>query len=251
MFIDTRALGSFPDDTCPLGASRVDITDVPRVKAVYVWGGAEPSVLAVHGWGTDSTAMSVVVDMAMRGGESVLCFDAPGHGISPGTQATITEYATAIAMVLQRFPSIRTVVAHSLASIAAVAAVADSMESSVRAMLLLAPTCSLAEVLNRWVADRGLPVGLVGLISDELARRDGVPVSHWDIRTLALPSSVRVQLVHDPEDSSVPVSDSLHIAEAIGADLHQTTPGVGHHGVLGCEQTRLILTAERQHDAGD
>ena len=38
MFINTRGLGSFPDDLCPLGARRVEVAGVPRVAAVYLWG---------------------------------------------------------------------------------------------------------------------------------------------------------------------------------------------------------------------
>ena len=133
MFVNTRGLGDPPDDVCPLGARRVEVAGVPRVAAVYVWGSDEPTVLALHGWGADSTTMSAVVDVAVANGESAICFDAPGHGVSPGSQATITEYANATAKVLQRFPSIHTVVAHSLASIAAVSAVAESGATNVRA----------------------------------------------------------------------------------------------------------------------
>jgi Serine aminopeptidase, S33 len=262
MFVDTRGLGNVPDDVCPLGARRVEVTDVPRVAAVYVWGSAEPSVLALHGWGTDSTTMSAVVDVSVRNGESVMCFDAPGHGVSPGRQATITEYASAISAVLQRFSSIRTIVAHSLSAIAAVAAVSESDAPPIRTILLLAPTCSLAGVLDRWAADRGLPPGVAELISRELERRDGVPVSHWDIRTLTLPTSIQVRVLHDPADESVPVSDSHQIVAAIGADVHETVEGTGHYGILGCNETRAVLAAclrpmaetrrtGRQRDAGD
>ena len=63
IFINTRGLGTFPDDVCPLGASRVELAGVPRVAAAYVWGSDEPTVLALHGWGTDSTTMSTVEDL--------------------------------------------------------------------------------------------------------------------------------------------------------------------------------------------
>jgi len=55
IFANTRALGRFPDDLCPLGARQIDLCGVPRVSAVYVWGHDDPSVLALHGWGADST----------------------------------------------------------------------------------------------------------------------------------------------------------------------------------------------------
>lgn len=241
MFVNTRGLGDPPDDVCPLGARRVAVAGVPRVAAVYVWGEGEPTVLALHGWGTDSTTMSSVVDVAVTNGESAICFDAPGHGVSPGSQATITEYSRAIVEVLQRFPSIRTVVAHSLSSIAAVAAIVESGPSDVRSMLLLAPTCSLSGVLDRWAAQRGLPSGVAALIRRELQRRDGVPVSHWDIRTLGLPADVEVRIVHDPADVSVPISDAYDISTGIHVRVLESASGTGHHGVVASNCMRAAL----------
>ena len=242
MFVNTRGLGRAPNDMCPLGARRIEVAGVRRVDAVYQWGEDDPRVLALHGWGADSTTMTAVVDVAVAQGDSVVCFDAPGHGASRGSQATITEYAEAIGAVLQRFTGIEVVVAHSLAAIAAVAAIARSGPGRVQSLLLLAPACSLSGVLDRWAAQRRLPTGVAVLIAEELHRRDGVPVSHWDIRTLGLGPDVRVRIVHDPHDPSVPVSDALEIAAGGRAELVQTA-GVGHDGILGSEPMRAALTS--------
>lgn len=259
IFVNTRGLGNYPNNLCPLGARRIEVAGMPRVAAVYVWGSDEPTVLALHGWGTDSTTMSPVVDMAVASGESAVCFDAPGHGASSGSQATITEYAHAAGKVLQHFPSIRTVVAHSLSSIAAVAAVAETNATNVQNLLLLAPACSLAGVLERWGSQQGLSRGVVGLIYRELERRDGVAVSHWDIRTLGLSASVQVRILHDPTDESVPLSDSYLIAAAIPADVREAED-TGHHSIVGSDAMRAALTAclqprpsrtGRYCDAGD
>ncbi len=241
MFINTRESGIYPDDLCPLGAHRVELRDVPRVAAAYVWGGDEPTVLALHGWGSDSSAMSPVIQAAVAHGEPATCFDAPGHGVSPGAHATITEYARATEAVLQRFPSIHTVVAHSLASLAAVAAVANSEPTTVRSVLLMAPACSLSRVLERWAAQRSLPRGVTSLIYRELDRRDGVPVSHWDITTLGLPVAVRLRILHDPADDLVPFDDSVVIAAAVAAELQEVDRGTGHHGIVGSEAMRAAL----------
>lgn len=243
IFVNTRGLGSFQSDLCPLGASRVELADIPRVASAYVWGSGEPTVLALHGWGADSTTMSPVVAAALEYGESAVCFDAPGHGASPGSHATMNEYAHATLAVLQRFPSIHTIVAHSMSAIAAVSAVAESEAENVRSLLLLAPTCSLLGVIDRWVAQRGLPRALVELISRELERRDGMPSSHWDVRTLGLPSKVRVQIVHDPSDEMVPLLDSYLIAADLFADVHEAVTGGGHHRIIASDEMRVALAA--------
>ena len=49
---------------------------------------------------------------------------------------------------------------------------------------------------------------VVEQIRRELRRRDGMEVAHWDVRTLGVPSSVRVQILHDPADA-VPYRDGI------------------------------------------
>lgn len=242
MFSNTRGLGAVPDDLCPLGARRVDLDGVPRVASAYTWGGGEPTVLALHGWGTDSTTMAAVVAEAVANGHSAVCFDAPGHGVSPGAQATLIDYATAVEGVLRHFIAVRTVVAHSLSAIAAVSAVAGCAPGRIDSLLLLAPACSLQGVLDRWSRERRLPAAVAGLVAGELHRRDGFPVAHWDITTLGLPGSVRVLIVHDPTDPSVPFGDARRIAAGLTAEVRETTPGTGHHGILGCDEMRAALT---------
>lgn len=241
MFVDTRALGTVPDDVCPLGARPVALTGVPRVATAYVWGSHDATVLALHGWGADSTAMTPVVRAATAHGESAMCFDAPGHGISPGRQATITEYARATTEVLQRFPGIHTIVAHSLAALAAISAVTEYGHGRVRNVVLLAPACSLSVVLERWSRQRRLRRPVIDGIYRELADRDGIPVSHWDIRTLGVPASVRLLLLHDPTDDVVPIDDSYAIAAATDTEVARTRPGTGHHGIVGSDEMRAAL----------
>ena len=189
--------------------------------------------------------MSSVVAAATDSGESAVCFDAPGHGASPGTQATMREYAEPLSLFCNGFRASPPIVAHSFASIAAVSAVAAAAGNSVRFLLLLAPACSLSDVLERWAAHRDLPQAVVEQIRRELRRRDGREVSHWDVRTLGLPASVRVQILHDPADALVPVRDSYRIAASISAEVQATMPGVGHHRVVSCDEMRRALTARR------
>ena len=68
-----------------------------------------------------------------------------------------------------------------------------------------------------------------------------MPVSHWDIRTLGLPRSVRVRILHDPTDDVVPVLDSYLIAAQVSADVDEAV-GTGHHKIIGSDDMRTALT---------
>jgi hypothetical protein len=88
-----------------------------------------------------------------------------------------------------------------------------------------------------------VPEPVVLRVYSELDRRDGVPVSHWDIRTLGIPRAVRVRILHDPTDAAVPLRDSYLIAEAIPAEVQEVTTGTGHDGLIGSAEMRAALTA--------
>ncbi len=243
-FSDTRPLGVTPDDVPPLGARRFQVADEPRVRGGYLWGERGPTILLVHGWGADSSSMHGLVRPLLRSGYRVAAFDAPGHGVSAGSQATMSEFTRATGTVLDTLGGVRAVVAHSLGSIATVGALAARPQLPVDCVAFIAPVASLSAVLERWSSvEPGLSRPLTERIYTELHRRNGVPVSHWDVVGLGHALDCPKLAVHDPGDPVVPYSD----AEAVAAGLRTTrlaaAPGHGHLGILLSTQVTDAVSA--------
>jgi pimeloyl-ACP methyl ester carboxylesterase len=234
LFSTTRALGIRPADVVPLGARRFT-TDDPDVRGGYLWDadGDGPIALLVHGWGIDSSSMYPLVAPLRALGYRVAAFDAPGHGVWTGSQATMTQFTRATGAVMDALGDVRVVVAHSLGSIAATGAIAARRRAGVACLSLIAPTCTLTGVLERWSASElRLRRSIVDGVYTELHHRNGVPVSHWDVVGLGADLDLPVLAIHDPQDEVVPFSD----AQAIEAGLHDvrlvTASGEGHYGIL-------------------
>jgi pimeloyl-ACP methyl ester carboxylesterase len=246
-FSTTRALGLHPDDVVPLGARRFAVDGDEHVRGGYLWGEDEggPVALLVHGWGMDSSSMHALVGPLRELGYRVAAFDAPGHGVSEGSQATMTQFTRATGAVLDTLGDVRVVVAHSLGSIAATGAVAERPDLPVDCMVLIAPTCTLTGVLERWSrSELRLRRPVVEEIYRELRRRNGVPVSHWDVTGLGGGLDLPVLAVHDPGDDVVPFSE----AEAVAAGLRdvrlEAAPGgPGHFGILMAAPVRETVGA--------
>jgi pimeloyl-ACP methyl ester carboxylesterase len=233
VFSDTRKLGTRPDDTVPLGARRFEVTGCPDIRGGYLWGEAGPVALLVHGWGIDSSAMHALVPPLRAQGYLVAAFDAPAHGICPGSQATMTQYTRAAGAVIDTLGDVRVVVAHSLGSIAAVGAIAARPELTVDSLTLIAPTAALAGVLERWsVSELRLRRPIVERIYAELHARNGVPVSHWDVIGLGAGLDCPVLAIHDPGDDVVPFSEARAVAAGLRNVRLAVTPGLGHMGIL-------------------
>ncbi len=240
-FAVTRPLGVRPADLPPLGATTFRIDASRDVRTGYLWGDGTGTALLVHGWGTDSSSMHGLVAPLRAAGLRVAAFDAPGHGVAPGAVATIRQFTESVTSVVDTLADVRVVVAHSLGSIATVAALASRAELSLDGIVLLAPACTLTGALDRWAAGR-IPHRVRDRVAGELGRRNGVPAGHWDIRTLGRGLDVPVLVVHDPADPLVPFAEARAAAEALPRARLAAVRGPGHAGVLTAAPVKRLIS---------
>ncbi|MBT2383960.1 alpha/beta fold hydrolase [Streptomyces sp. ISL-11] len=244
VFSRTRALGTEPDNVLPLGARRFTIEGNPDVSGGYLWGDDGPTALLVHGWGADSTSMYSLITPLRELGYRVAAFDAPAHGVSEGKQATMTQYTAAVRAALDSLGGARVIVAHSLGSIAAVGAVALRPEEPVDCVALVAPTCTLTAVLESWSkGELRLARPIVDRIYRELHRRNGVPVSHWDVVGLGRDLDIPVLAIHDPDDPVVPFCEAENVVAGLRDARLLTAPGRGHMGILMSPEVKSAISA--------
>jgi pimeloyl-ACP methyl ester carboxylesterase len=243
VFSDTRSFAGPPSHVLPLGARAVD-TAAPGVREVYLWGeGGGPPALLVHGWGADSSSMHPLVAPLRALGHTVAAFDAPAHGVNPGRTATMTQYTAAVAAVLAELGGATVIVAHSLGAIAAVSGAVSAGLTPDR-VVLIAPTCTLSGVLDRWAPTTVLGSAEVRhRIRRELRVRNGVPVEHWDVRLRGAGLGCPVLAVHDPGDPIVPHAEAVAIAGSSSRVRLVDAPGRGHFGILAAPEVRAAVTA--------
>ncbi|WP_217998517.1 alpha/beta fold hydrolase [Actinomadura rubrobrunea] len=245
VFSDTRALGVRPDDVVPLGARRFPVDGDPDVRGGYLWGDTGPVVLLVHGWGIDSGSMHPLVAPLRALGYRVAAFDAPGHGVNPGAQATMTQFTRATGAVLDALEDhggVRAVVAHSLGAIAATGAVAERGGADVACLAMIAPACTLTGVLERWSrSELRLRRPLVERIYAELWKRNGVPVAHWDVVGLGRDLRLPVLAMHDPDDDVVPFAETQRVVTGLRDVRLEPVAGTGHYGILMAPAVRELV----------
>ncbi|KVE37886.1 alpha/beta fold hydrolase [Burkholderia sp. TSV86] len=244
----TRGYGLPVSDRVPLGARAMQIAGNPDIDRAYRWPGGAVRALLVHGWGTDSSSMLGFVKPMQTLGLSVVAFDAPAHGISPGKHTTMTRFTRATGAVLDAVGGADVVIAHSLGSIAAISALAERGVQP-RCVVLIAPTAALTGVLERWAQnDMALPRPIVDRIYAELLVRNGVPVSHWDIPARGGSLDSPVLIVHDPDDPVVPYCEAQRVSDGLAHATLEPMPGCGHGRILSDAKVReRIFAFVKQH----
>jgi pimeloyl-ACP methyl ester carboxylesterase len=177
-------------------------------------------------------------------GYRVVAFDAPGHGSNRGSSTTMTHFVTALGRVLNEFePSreIRALVGHSLGGLAAVAAL-DRPGRRPQCLVLVGAPSNLSQVLRTFTASWGLSSEIEQCIRSNLLVSHGVPIDHWDVRTLGVRNRLPTLVLHDRDDRYVPYTESEIIAQSLGASARvELTNSLGHVRILGDERSTSLI----------
>lgn len=218
----------------PLGARRFSIEGVAGVPHGYQWGNSGQTVLLVHGWGADSRSLYAFTRALQRQGFQVATFDAPAHGIAPGSLSTMTEFKDAVKAAIVALDNVVAIVAHSLGGIAAAGALAELADRHrVKALCLLGAPANLPVVIERWAKGYlRLKPSVVQAMHRELWKRNGVPVQHWDIPALSSAQHLPTLVLHDLEDPVVPFCEAQQLAVRMPWAKLQPVSGLGHVRIL-------------------
>ncbi len=229
----------------PLGAQTFEIVGNEDVRHGYLWKNQGPTVLLVHGWGSDSSSMIGFVKPLLALGFQVASLDAPAHGESAGNKTTMTRFVNAVGAAIKSLDNVQIVVGHSLGSIASVAAITRASpkhSEAVKRLVLIAVPVSLSSVLERWSTNQQLPPAVIGKIYDRLHVQNGVPVSHWDISVLGAAMDVPVLVVHDEHDPVVPLTEAQRLMRSLKNVRLEQTSGLGHSRILSAAPVKELIT---------
>ncbi len=197
--------------------------------ASWTWGEG-PLVVLVHGWTGHAGRLTPWVPALVEAGFSVLAFDAPGHGISPGFHSSPRAFAEAIESVAKHRGPIHSFVAHSLGSSAVILAMSAGVTA--RRAVFLAPATDPEQYSGCFVRALRISDGVRESMKRHVERRYGVP---WEsLRLMEKASRIDAALLvfHDRRDSQVPFAEGAAIAATWrGAELVPTR-GLGHHKIL-------------------
>ena len=211
----------------------LDLDGIP--VATYSWGDGPETVLLVHGWRSRASRFAPLVAALQGPGRTIVAFDAPGNGDTPGRRTSILEYARIIRLLAARYGGLSTIVAHSFGVLSSFVAVREGV--AVDRIVGIAGLHDADEILDQFSREAGLgrraKAGLRSRIENrffagipDLWRRFQSELDPADTRTALL-------LIHSRDDSRVSARQSELIAEAHTGPVELVlTDGLGHNRIL-------------------
>ncbi|HEY0254561.1 MAG TPA: alpha/beta fold hydrolase [Kofleriaceae bacterium] len=193
--------------------------------AAWRWGFG-PAVLLVHGWEGRGTQLGAFVQPLVEAGFSVVAFDAPAHGDSPGQRTYLTDLADSIGDVAAAVGPLHAIIAHSFGC-------AGVMLSRVHAdrLIFVAPNALVEDSPARFAKFLGLDGGEQAALEARLVAHTGVPFEMLALDKLV--GDAPLLILHDADDREVPLGQGTRLAATWpgGARL-VTTHALGHRRIL-------------------
>jgi pimeloyl-ACP methyl ester carboxylesterase len=204
---------------------------------VYEWGGdCRPLVLLVHGWGGAAAQMAPFVAPLLSAGYRVVAFDAPAHGASSGKVSDPIEFSRAIAKVAEAIGPVDVAIGHSLGAGATLLATQSGALQPAQ-MVLLAGYARLDLILDKVREMFRISAPVLESAWERLCRLHGHRPDHESLSPIAALRALdcAMLLVHDQDDTVVPISQSEQLHGAVHSAEIVRTCGFGHHSILNSE----------------
>ncbi|OHC61951.1 MAG: hypothetical protein A3H93_16670 [Rhodocyclales bacterium RIFCSPLOWO2_02_FULL_63_24] len=209
------------------------------------WGRAvDPAVVLVHGWGGRGTQLRAFIEPLLARGFSVVAYDAPGHGMTGGTESSLPHVLQGLHAVLDHLGPVHAIVGHSLGG--AVAAMTLAQRPAVKRAVLIAPPASLADSSRRIAAALQWPEALRAAMQRRIEYRFGLKWSEFEAEQASGEQPLLV--IHDRRDREVPFADGHRHARNWPQGRLLETNGLGHRRLL---DDPMVIAASVDFVAGE
>jgi pimeloyl-ACP methyl ester carboxylesterase len=203
-----------------------------RHATIRAWRwGRGPTALLVHGWEGRGSQLGAFVAPLVAAGMSVVAFDAPGHGDSPGRRLYLTDLADCVAGVAAAIGPVHAIVAHSFGAAAVLLAHARHGIDAPR-NIMVSPNVLIEDAVQRFSRLVALDDAERARLEVQLAAHTGVPLDALRVDSLVAARDAGVLVIHDRNDREVPLVHGEALAAAWPGAQLRITEQLGHRRIL-------------------
>lgn len=209
----------------------IEIPKINKKVVLYQYAKSSKKILLVHGWSGRGTQLFKIADELIKAGYSIVSFDAPAHGKSPGKSTIMSDFIETILEIERQFGPFDAAVGHSLGGMSLLNAVKKGL--AINHLAIIGSGDIVTDILDDFVAK----LELNPIISTQLRlyfeKKYGVEMDSYSGYKSAMDITIPVLVVHDKNDPEVPVSAGINIHKHLKNGELFLTEGLGHRKILG------------------
>ncbi|WP_299521599.1 alpha/beta hydrolase [Winogradskyella sp.] len=207
--------------------------------ATYRWNGKGKTVLLAHGWESNASRWSYILNDLKAQNYNIIALDAPAHGRSDGKRFNAVLYSECINSIAQKFqPEI--IIGHSVGGMASVFFMHNYPLDSVKKMILLGAPAHFTGVFTRYKSLMGYNKRISNGLDNIVLERFGKPVDYFSAANFTKSIKARGLIIHDKNDKVIPYEDALLFANRYKNAELISTSGFGH-GLKDASLTPKII----------
>lgn len=195
----------------------------------YKWGHGSTKVLFLHGWQSHTYRWKRYIESFDKTEYTVYAMDAPGHGLSDGSQLSVPLYSEVISNYLDRIQNVHAIICHSLGGFSALYTFYRIQEDLAPNLVLLAPPGEADEFFEFYKKALGLSSRAQRLIIDKFENVFGFTPKFFSAPHFASAVNANGLIIHDEEDKETSVGNAKRINANWQASQLQITKGLGHN----------------------
>ncbi|WP_104664185.1 alpha/beta fold hydrolase [Ensifer adhaerens] len=214
-------------------------------------------VLLVHGWGSRSDYLAVMIDGLVKGGAEVVTLDWPGHGGSPGRTLTMPAAVRAIDAAWRHFGDFDVCVGHSFGggslACAAGGIVCDVRNHVARKMVLIGAPSEMTWLFKGFGKVLRLAPRTQAAFEGVVERLAGRRLEDFDAARVVGNLRTQTLVIHAEDDKEVSADHARRYAAAgPNVEMHWAN-GLGHRRIVSAapviERVNAFIHAEDQKAA--
>lgn len=214
---------------------------------VYSYGYSKRKVLLIHGWSGRGTQLFKIADKLLENGFMTISFDAPAHGKSTGKKTMMNEFVTTALFLEKEFGPFEIAIGHSLGAMTVLNSIKQGL--NLKKAIVIGSGDVISDIVKEFVAKLQLKPKMVDKIKYHFYKNFGEDIDNYSAYIAAKNVKIPTLVLHDTEDTDVPVSCAHHIRQNLEQGEILITNGLGHRRILKDSQVinRIIEFINRNN----
>ncbi|MBL1277137.1 MAG: alpha/beta fold hydrolase [Ectothiorhodospiraceae bacterium] len=217
-------------------AKVLDLSFGSSFVRTYSWSckgkSCKGKILLVHGWGAYALSMACLINPLRELGYDVISFDQPAHGKSPGRQTDLPKMVDSLDIVITQLGAFNAAISHSFGGIVITNWISKNINrgqfNTIKKLVLISAPKDMMATIKQFSKKLDLTSKHNAHIVERVEAITYQPINDLTITGFLKGRGIMNLLVHDENDTWVPLSDSMQAAERVDNGELFITSKLGH-----------------------